>query len=297
MSQYTIEVIRGGTSYDLTDMTTYSPNAWQGFGMAPLHRVTTRGPMQHGETDVGFRLDARTIVLSLNVDSDDLETAYDNRETLFAAFAPTTDPLILQVTYPGSRTRAIECYLLDGLSGDSAEMQAYFQIVTVRLYCPDPVWYDPTLASRTFELGGGGGTGGVVPYEVPYYLGASTLDASETIPYGGNWLTYPEVVITGPIRDCIITNNSTDEKLDLTGTTIGSSDQYTIVLEYGYKTVTDSSGTNQIADLTSDSDLATFHLAASSEVASGNNSITVQGNDATEQTGVMLRWYERFLGI
>jgi len=69
------------------------------------------------------------------------------------------------------------------------------------------------------------------------------------------------------------------------------------VLEYGYKTVTDSSGTNQIADLTSDSDLATFHLAASPEVAAGNNSITVQGNDATEETGVMLRWYERFLGI
>ena len=33
------------------------------WGMAPLHRITQRGPFQNGDTDVDFRLDPRIINL------------------------------------------------------------------------------------------------------------------------------------------------------------------------------------------------------------------------------------------
>lgn len=296
-SQYTLEIIRNGTTYDFTDMTTWSPESWSGFGMAPLHRLTERGPMQHGETDRGYRLDARTIVLRLNINSADLETAYDNRETMIAAFKPGDDPLLLRFTYPDGRTRQIACYLVDGVDLDTGYWSGYWQVIPVRLYCPDPVWYDPTGDAQSFELGGSAETGGEIPMVVPMFVGSSVLDSDVAVTYDGTWQEYPLIRIVGPITNPKITNVTTDETLDFTGGTIAAGDWYDLDLRYGYKTIEDSTGANQIADLSNDSDLVTWHLAADPEAASGVNSITVTGTGVTLATTVHMTWFSRYIGV
>jgi hypothetical protein len=90
---------------------------------------------------------------------------------------------------------------------------------------------------------------------------------------------------------------TTGEVLDFTGTTIGAGEWYELDLRYGYKTVLDNSGANVVSDLSSDSDLATWHLATDPEAAGGINSITVTGSAVTEATSVHLVWFERYLGI
>jgi hypothetical protein len=117
------------------------------------------------------------------------------------------------------------------------------------------------------------------------------------VDYNGTWLTYPTIRVTGPICDCVITNTGTDEVLDFTGATIGANTYIDVDLRYGYKTVEDSAGANQIALLSTDSDLVTWHLAADPELPDGINTITVQGNGAGEATKIELSYYERFIGV
>jgi hypothetical protein len=167
----------------------------------------------------------------------------------------------------------------------------------VVLKADDPTMYDPDGESVTFALGGGGGAW-EFPWVIPWEVGASTIDLSQNLVYAGDVASLPSIIrITGPITDAIITNNSTGEKLDFDGTTIAGGDYYDIDLRYGYKTVVDNDGVNKITDLTADSDLSTWHIAAEDEVPDGINSIRVQGTAITESTKVEINYYNRYNGI
>lgn len=296
MSQVVVSIIRGGDTLVLTS-DPYGLANWDGWGLPPMHRLTVRGPMQHGDSDLGYRLDPRAIPLIVNVYADSVEDMYDRQAELMEFLKPSNTALQLRVVYPTGRTRQIDCYADQGATFPTGAWQGYMQPVPVRLICNDPTWYDPAGAATTFELGGGAGTAGVVPFTVPWYVGVSTLDSAYTIDYDGTWLTYPTIRITGPIRDCIITNAGTDEVLDFTGTTIGAGTYMDVDLRYGYKTVKDSSGANQIAILSNDSDLVSWHLAPDPELAAGMNAVTVQGTGVSEATEVALSWFERFIGV
>jgi hypothetical protein len=149
----------------------------------------------------------------------------------------------------------------------------------------------------TFALGGGGGTM-EVPTEVPTEIGASDINMTQAVLYTGTWYSFPQIRIEGPITDCVITNETTGEKLDFTGTTIADGDYYLIDTRYGRKSVIDSNGANKISKLTSDSDLATFHLEPPGAVApDGSNSVRVEGSSIDAGTIVYMTYYRRYLGI
>ncbi len=95
----------------------------------------------------------------------------------------------------------------------------------------------------------------------------------------------------------MLENETTGEKLDFTGTTVAAGHYYDIDCRYGRKSVKDEAGTNEIADLTSDSDLATFHLAAEPEAGGGVNSLRLTGSAVTTATKVELTYDTRYLGI
>jgi hypothetical protein len=161
----------------------------------------------------------------------------------------------------------------------------------------DPTFYDPDGDAATLVVGGGGDTF-VVPMEVPHGVGASTLDASTIIAYAGTWRALPVIRVTGPISGWQITNDSTGETVKgKSGTKIESGDWYTLDLRYGHKTVTNSSGVSQIANIDPSSDLATLHIADDSEVSGGVNSITVTGTGGSAATRVDIIYNARYVGI
>ncbi len=117
------------------------------------------------------------------------------------------------------------------------------------------------------------------------------------IPYTGTWLTYPKIIITGPLNDAVITNQETGDKLQL-DYHIPSGRTVTIDLSYGVKTVVDDLGTNLIGVLSSDSDLATFHIAPDPEANEGVNHISVAGTgESAGTTQVEVQFYNRYIGI
>ncbi len=117
------------------------------------------------------------------------------------------------------------------------------------------------------------------------------------ITYNGTWLTYPKIIITGPINDLIITNLDTGEKLEF-DYNIPSGRVVTIDLSYGVKTIEDDLGTNLLGALTPDSDLATFHIAPDPEVPGGLNHISFAGSgESAGVTQTEIQFYTRYIGI
>jgi len=267
-----------------------------GLGMAPLRYFLRQGPMQHGATDAGYRLDPRIFSLVVIVVGSSRSDLAAKRTELLTTLSPTAG-LLLRFVLDSGNTRQIDCRLIDAPLPYDSTRDWTAQKLGLRFIAPDPTFYNPAGKSVGFGLSGGGDTG-EVPTEIPMYVGASTLDQTLLITYAGTFLTHPwRVRIVGPITDPKIENLDTGEKLDFSGQALAGGEFYEIDCRYGQKSVVDHNGTNRIAHLTDDSDLATFHLAPHPEVSGGRNNIRVTGTGATESTEVTLAYYERDLGI
>ncbi len=289
-----LDVIRAGTTYSLDDGTYCWLVGDAGWGMSPAHRLLERGPLQHGQTDRGFRLDPRTGTLVLFIQGTSRQDLYDKRDTLLRIFQSAGDAVSLRWTLDD--VRQVDCFYAGEMGMSSDNRPGFNQRLAVTLLAPDPTFYDPAGDDLTFDLGGGGDAL-TIPLSVPFEVGASELDSINAVEYSGSWLTYPHLIrITGPITDPIVTNETTNEVLDFTGITIADADYYDIDLRYGIKSVKQEDGTNKIAELTEDSDLATWHIAADPEAIGGSNSIRVTGSSVTESTRVEISYFVRYIG-
>jgi len=292
-----LDVIVNGIEYSLDDGTYCQHLGHDGVGMMPSHRLTQRGPMQHGVTDLGFRGDPRTVQLALLIEGMSMSNYWARRTALMNLFKPTNDALKLRFTLENGDVRQLDCQFVGNMNLGSQEKMRYTHAAGVTLRAADPSFYDPVSKTAIFALGGGSAAF-EIPMAIPLNIGVSTLNQAVTIDYDGSWLAYPyRIRITGPITDACVTNLATDEKLDFDGTTIAAADYYDIDCRYAYKTVLDSSDVNKIADLTEDSDLATWHLAADPDITDGQNGIQVSGTSVTAATEVIIQWFDRFVGI
>ena len=131
-------------------------------------------------------------------------------------------------------------------------------------------------------------------------MGSATLAEGFTIIYEGTWNAFPTIDVTGPWDNFTITNGATLETLDF-GYNIAAGETVTFDLAYGVKSVTNQNGTNLIGSLSTDSDLATFHLTPDAEVttglADGVNPMTVTGTNLDENSILVLSWYTRYIGV
>lgn len=288
----TFELMRGVTTLDISDLVKYHVIEFDGFGMSPVRRLTQRGPLQNGDTDVGFRLDPRVMRISVQAYATTAAQFHSRREELLNLLRPCTDAIKLRWTYNSTTQRQIDCHVSGGLSlGTSSLLKNNFRDV-VELRASDPTWYDPAGGSITFAQTGGG-TPMPVPMLFPLTFGASTLNASAVISLSdaNAWDTFPIIYVTGPVTGLILTNGATGDVLDFTGSSIGAGVTYTIDLRYGYKTVIDSSSANRISQLTSSSNIATWRLVP------GNNSISASGTSIDASTLIYIQYNTRYIGV
>lgn len=291
-----ISLIASGTEYSLDDGVYCHFLGDSGLGMIPLHRFSERGPLQDGDTDLGFRGDPRFFSLFLEIDGTTRPDLWDKRQTLLRLFRPRSNAL--SIKWALSSTYQIDAHYAADLEMPSNDREGFSQKVVVTLKANDPTFYDPVADAVTFQLGAASDSF-PVPMSVPHNVGVSTIDLSVAIVYRGTADSYPVLIrLTGPLVGPVITNILTGEKLDFTGTTISGGTYYDIDLRYGYKTVKDNTGTNQVSKLTSDSDLATFHLESAEDgSASLENPVRVQATGATPTSKVEITYFKRFMGI
>jgi hypothetical protein len=291
---YSITYTTGGTTYNLNGTNASLGGLRlrylgdQGFGLAPLHRITQRGPLQHGDSDVDFRLDPRILQLPLVVEASTIEAGYSAREALTRIFSPASGGGILRIT-TDAYDRAIECRTLGGLEFNVEQGTGYHIRTVAQLRASDPTWYDPTPVS-------GGATPAVegtptpVPLLIPWTVGASNINSTIPITNAGTWRAFPIITAVGPITDLIMTNTTTGDKIEVDGT-IPNGDTWVFDLSYGRKTVVDQTGANKITAITADSSLATWSLEP------GANSITVTGSSPGASSAVSIVYYTRYIGV
>lgn len=287
----------GNTTTQLTDGVVYWRQGDDTLGVAPSHRIAERGPQQNGETDLGFRLDPRVFHLFLGVAGNNLSDYYNARDKLSRILKPNRSPIKLLFVLDNGASRQIDCYQHGGLTFDSKDRNGFSQDVTAELYAPDPTYYDPASKQFTFAVGGGSG-GFTVPTPVPTAFGASVLNSTQNLSYSGSFATFPVINLVGPLTNPVIQNLTTGDKLDFTGVSIAQGDFYTIDTRYGYKTIIDSYGNNQIAKLvTPGSGLATFHIEADPDAPGGINSIQATATSINQKSAIVFSYYNRYIAI
>ena len=291
ITQIDLTATVNGVVYDLADLIHFQFLDADGFGMAPVKRLTQKGPMQDGVSDIGFRLDARHLTLTLLALGTDEASYYAAREALLSIFTPTVAPIKLTFYAPPDRVRQIDVHFNSNFSLPFKSRYGMSQQDVIELYAPDPTWYDPVLVNIPFQASGGG-TGMPFPLTFPVTFGATvSINQTQAVTNAGSYRTYPVIILYGPITNPVITNTTTGEVLSFVGTAIGTNQTWTIDCRYGYKTVTDQLAVNKIASLLLTSDLSTFHLEP------GANSINVTGGAVNGTTQASIQFYSRYVGI
>lgn len=290
-------VYTGSNSYNLTDGSLSWRIVDDGLAMAPIRRLEERGPLQHGVTDVGFRLDPRVFHLTLKTQGSTLAALYNNRAQLINIFKPMpSTPFSIRYVLDNGAIRQIDCNLNSEMKMDEKDREGFLQVCVLTFRAPDPCFYDPGQQNITW--GNTVGSQLAVPLSVPLQI-SSNLAINQTYPlnYQGTFPAYPVITLKGPIKDPVIWNFTTGEKLSFAGYSVPGGFTYTIDTRYGYKTVYDQNGVNRLGQLSSDSNLATFHLEVDPLAPSGINGILIEGSGLNSNSSATLSYYTRYLGM
>ena len=269
--------------------TTYNLNAYdvdhgltlhylgdQGFGLAPLHRITTRGPLQHGDSDIDFRLDPRILQIPLLIKNESASPKFNSyaiREALLDIFRPQDSGYIEVTTSDGTTTltRRLDVQVLGGLTFDVDPVDYHVRAV-VQMRAADPTWYNPTQSTFTVTNAGFGVT--------------------QTITNNGNFIAYPIFEITPPVTNftvTYITGPAVTSDFTASGSLIVAT---RMNFAYGQKTFVDiSTGVSLLSSIIDVTSFAQFGLNP------GANSVTFTGTGRTAATQVLIRWNERYTGL
>jgi hypothetical protein len=279
----------------------------EGLGLPPINYITQKGPYQHGETLLDYRLGTRTIQLIVRQDSCNRYDYWSNRAALLDAIRPNYqllnnfNPGTLRKKLPDGSIRSIDVVIDEGptfVARSTDTWDEYGYTETLRFIAHDPTFYDPTKITTTWDV--------LVdpalplhtafPITFPITLGPTAYAVTKAITYTGSWLAYPKITITGPMNGFMILNSATGEYIEI-NYIISAGEVVTIDLPYGNKTITSSLGTNLIGTCSTGSDLSTFHIAPTPEATGGVNTIQVEVTGTDANSKVVLDFYTRYIGI
>lgn len=307
------------TEYIAPDGVTYKFDAGdrfliseEGLGLPPVEYITQKGPFQHGENLVDYRLGVRTIQLLLRQDTCSRFDYWTSRASLLNMVRPNRyvgsdfGPGTLRKKLPDGTIRDIDVIIEQGpiFSARSLDHWDEFGFTeTLRFLAHNPTFYDPeqrsvqweTLVDATTEDYLIFGTTSF-SFVFPFVLGVTTFVSEKTVAYPGTWHSYPRITVLGPQEDFKITNVSTGEFIQL-DYNIAAGEEVTIDLPFGNKTVENNVGTSLIGTVTPTSNLATFHIAPDPEVPGGVNVFRVDSVGTSAASKVLMEYYIRYIGI
>lgn len=268
-----------GEVHNLHDFDARAIMSVDGYGTPPLEWHTSRGPYEHGETAVDFRLRPRPIRFILRWKGKSRQDHWDKRLDIEDAFRPNRSddatPGRLRKVLPNGNVRDLEVQLLSGPTFGPTQPERWdewsFEQV-VQFIANDPTFFDP--AQQLYAPAPPVGVG--------------------NIACPGTWRSWPVIEYDGPMTDPVITNVTLGEAITLTYT-IAAGRTVTFDLTPGVKTVKDDLGTNLIGYVTGD--LATWCLEVNPIAAGGVNQIQLAAGGVAGGTALRVRWYNRWIGI
>ena len=294
--------------------------SFSGWGMPGIEYITQQGPFEHGSTVLDYRLQPRVIQLVHRRLGYCRNDYWSNRGLLIDALRPNRQlansfsPGRLRKILSNGDVRDIEVFIEQGPIFNPREISNWDEYAfqeNLRFIAHNPIIFDPAVQSAVWVLSS---LENLIFYEAVnwenrlvfegddldaggIWFGESSIGDTLDVNYTGTWLSYPTIYITGPVSSPQIYNNTTNEKVAL-DYDVAVGETVTINLEYGNKTVINNANTNLIGTVTTDSDLATFHIAPDPEAVNGINQLLVTGDDAViGQTEIRIEWHTNYIGI
>lgn len=303
--EFTKYIAPDGAEYNFTNgIDQFIVSGVSGMGMPPVTYRDQRGPFQHGTTALGFILQPRLVQLVHRRNTGCRQEYWDARADFMNLIRPNRQLIntfsggVLRNIQPDGTKRDLCVFIQNGPSFVGSQQGRWDEFSfqeAIQFIAHDPLFFDPgqflvelTMPNSSDELSF------AITFSIVFSSdGSVPLD---TITYNGTFKSFPTIFMTGPLKKPIIKNITTGEKIEL-DTTIVAGRTVTINLEFGNKTVVDDLGNNLIGTLTTDSDLATFHLAADPEAPGGANQIGLGAGNVTAESRVALKYFERYIGI
>jgi len=269
------------------------------WGIAPITRITQRGPFQEGDSDIDYRLNPRVINLPLVVPGETYDEMMNNREKVAAMFRPGNDVATLRHTLDPDAfvidLRGVRCIdvKVAGAVMDTTPNEFNVRAV-IQLRADDPTWYDPTQKPlQLTNIQFGTPTPYPKPYGVPY--GAASVNNIVSLAYYGTAVSYPVLECYGPLTGLVI-DDGLGHTISLTQT-IPAGEVWTIDLRYGQKTVTDSAGVSKFAAISIDSDIVNWGLYPETSFLGAYQTISVSATSTDSNSGVYMFYNVRYVGI
>lgn len=153
---FALTVVTDTTSLQLNDGAPFRLERLDGASGADVVRLEQRGPLQHGATDLGARIQPRVVELSLLFTAADDATLDGYRDTLMAAFRPlSSTPVALTVTRDDGETRVLSCYAVDDIAIDLVpeHRPGHLHRATVKLRAATPYWQAQSATVGTITFG------------------------------------------------------------------------------------------------------------------------------------------------
>lgn len=256
-----------------------------GLGVPEVKRRTNAYPTAEGGVDMGYQLQPRQLTWKMLIAATS-EILYDAaRDELQRVFMPLGHrPHVLKVTTAGGATRCLDVYVNGAVEMNQRDQEGYSCLVTVPLYAPYPIWYDPTPVTET-----------ITPAGSP---------TTKVITYTGTWHTWATITITGQIQDANVqvqaawAGGTVYYNVPFTGHTIPSGQAYTINLAPNALTVVNGGGLNRAQYLSDFGGLARWRLfAAPIEAYNGQNTVRLLYTAVGAGAGVSLTYYRRYIGL
>lgn len=268
----------------------------QGTGVPQLRDKTESGPLQHGATLLLQRLKPRTIKLKFELHHASGPAEVARARRAFAKFfqinSKTTDAHG-RLRWVTDVTREIKARPIGGLDFDWQWHEPDKIEMEIVLLCDNPLWYDPTLQALTWSQQSLNSV--TFPFYMPIaFAGENEIYSTYEVTNAGEWETYPTIVVTGPVTDLVIGNLTIDERLSLPGVSIAIGEQVVFDLTPGEKRVYGAGERNLFGYLGVPNNLASWRLASAPEATSGANEIFVYARNTTDDSAIVMSWYNLY---
>jgi len=261
-----------------------------GIGSPPVFRHYRPYPNAEGGTDQGFRLQERNMTWRLLISDTSESNLEDARNNLADFLKPHTEAFTLEVTRADSEERYIDVYLNGPVDFAQSRQTGLSYVVTIPLYAPDPLWYDPG-PYEPWDPYGGGTTDGFSSY------GATS--ATFTLTYGGNWWEFPTIEITNDFEDLVLDVNPigvpNTHEIDFTGYTTVNGDTTYVDLRRKLA-FRDSSGADVSGEIVN-SDWAQTRLYPAPLASSGDHTITATYTSRGGSSAIGFRYRDRYIHL
>lgn len=292
--------VLGSNKYPIDSYKDIALLSEEGFGMPPIEYVTQRGPFQHGESLRDYFLRPRILQLAIRRNMCSRDAYWTKRLELLDILRPNRvnsacaiQGTLRRITSSG-QTYDLDVVVTEGpgfaQSNDRWDMWSYQEVI--RFIANDPTFYNPVAKSVSFTLAPNSIVFGNVQPPANTVFGwvfGYANNIVNVINYG-SWITYPTIIVNGPMNSFSIVNNTTGKHIAL-AYDIPTGYYVQIGLTYGRKYVQLNTGVDLIGSVSGD--LATFRLEP------GNNEIEVRGVDYDPLLApqVTMSYNERFIGI